>query len=339
MDPSSPVPAPADEYGPVASEIEAGDHAEIYSAYAESTTETTESLRSSIADYTYKHGRRYHGFHDVEYWGPNDDKQQNAEDLGHEMYRTILGGKLYLAPIPENVQNVLDVGCGTGIWAIDFADANPSAKVIGVDISPIQPAFVPPNCEFQVDDINEDWTFPENQFDFVHLRHMTGCVSDWAAFHKNAFRYVKPGGWVEQVELSGIATSDDGTLKEDSVFKRWWEVFREVGEKVGKAFDASEVAHESIEAAGYVNVKEHSYKTPIGPWAKDENHRLWGRWNRAYLLEGLEGFALKGLTDVLRWRYDDAQQFLAEVRKELRNPDVHSYIYLRVVYGQKPPST
>lgn len=79
-------------------------------------------------------------------------------------------------------------------------------------------------------------------------------------------------------------------------------MFREVGEKVGKAFDASEVARESIEAAGYVNVKEHNYKTPIGPWAKDENHRLWGRWNRAFLLEGLEGFALKGLTDVLRVR-------------------------------------
>ena len=28
--------------------------------------------------------------------------------------------KLYLAPISENVQNVLDIGTGTGLWAIEF---------------------------------------------------------------------------------------------------------------------------------------------------------------------------------------------------------------------------
>jgi hypothetical protein len=76
----------------------------------------------------------------------------------------------------------------TGCSLSDFADANPAAKVIGVDLSPIQPSFVPPNCEFQVDNINEEWTFQENMFDFLHVRHMTGCVPDWAAFHKKAIQ-------------------------------------------------------------------------------------------------------------------------------------------------------
>lgn len=99
--------------------------------------------------------------------------------------------------------------------------------------------------------------------------------------------------------MSARAISDDGTLKEDSALRRWWDVFREIGEKVGKPFDASEVARESIEAAGYINVEERSYKVPIGPWTKNKTQNLWGRWNRAFLLEGLEGFALIGLTDVL----------------------------------------
>lgn len=34
---------------------------------------------------------------------------------------------------------MLDLGTGTGIWAIDFADEYPSANVIGTDLSPIQP--------------------------------------------------------------------------------------------------------------------------------------------------------------------------------------------------------
>jgi ubiquinone/menaquinone biosynthesis C-methylase UbiE len=30
--------------------------------------------------------------------------------------------------------NVLDVGCGTGLWAIEFAEEHPSAKVLGTDL-------------------------------------------------------------------------------------------------------------------------------------------------------------------------------------------------------------
>lgn len=33
---------------------------------------------------------------------------------------------------------VIDIGTGTGIWAIDFADEHPESEVIGTDLSPIQ---------------------------------------------------------------------------------------------------------------------------------------------------------------------------------------------------------
>ncbi|KAI8710914.1 hypothetical protein NCS52_01520100 [Fusarium sp. LHS14.1] len=76
---------------------------------------------------------------------PNDDRQQEAEDLMHEVYRIILNNELYEALIGDNPQRVLDLGCGTGIWAIEFADMHLSADVLGVDLSPIQPNYVPPN--------------------------------------------------------------------------------------------------------------------------------------------------------------------------------------------------
>ena len=43
-------------------------------------------------------------------------------DLVHHIYRLVLGGKLYPAPIGDNPQRVLDLGTGTGIWATDFAE-------------------------------------------------------------------------------------------------------------------------------------------------------------------------------------------------------------------------
>lgn len=55
-----------------------------------------------------------------------------------------------------------------------------------MDISPIQPGFVPPNLRFEVDDINKTWTFPKDHFDYIHVRSMLGTVPDWSMFFKNA---------------------------------------------------------------------------------------------------------------------------------------------------------
>jgi methylase of polypeptide subunit release factors len=43
------------------------------------------------------------------------------------MYYLTLGGKLYIAPIPveQKLHRVLDLGTGTGIWAIDFGELFP----------------------------------------------------------------------------------------------------------------------------------------------------------------------------------------------------------------------
>ena len=73
----------------------------------------------------------------------------------------------------------------------DFADAHPSAQVVGVDLSAIQPRFVPPNCKFEVDDITKEWTYGEDHFDYIHIRAMTGCIPDWVEFHRTALKYYK----------------------------------------------------------------------------------------------------------------------------------------------------
>lgn len=43
-------------------------------------------------------------------------------DLVHHIYRLMLGGKLYFSPLADKVGRVLELGTGTGIWAMDFAE-------------------------------------------------------------------------------------------------------------------------------------------------------------------------------------------------------------------------
>jgi hypothetical protein len=77
----------------------------------------TDTLASSILNHRMENGRQYHAYRDGAYWGPNDELAKEILDFAHHMYLLTLDQKLHLAPI-ENPQTILDVGTGTGIWAI-----------------------------------------------------------------------------------------------------------------------------------------------------------------------------------------------------------------------------
>src|SRR5579863_5005923 len=69
---------------------------------------------------------------DATYPLPNDLGEVNRLDFQHFVLRNGFGGN-YLAPISQP-QMILDVGCGTGRWAMELAALFPAAKVFGVDM-------------------------------------------------------------------------------------------------------------------------------------------------------------------------------------------------------------
>lgn len=116
-----------------------------------------------------------------------------------------VGGKLTLIPIPGYQQDnigprmrVLDAGCGTGIWAIEFAKQFPDTEVVGVDINlPHQdPTTQPDNCSFKYSDINST-SFPQystssglngvSGWDVIHSRAMVAVIGDWPSFIERGF--------------------------------------------------------------------------------------------------------------------------------------------------------
>jgi SAM-dependent methyltransferase len=181
----------------------------------------------------------------------------------------------------------------------DFADEFPSAEVIGTDLSPIQPDFIPPNVRFEIDDASDNWTYPDNFFDLIHVRSMYGAFSDWPGFYASVLRHLKPGGYFDQLEMSIQFRSHDGSVTDDHVLAVWSKIFIDAGEKFGKTFRIADLAKGYLEDAGFTNVVETRFEVPIGPWSSSPHLRKLGKWNQLHCEEGIEGWAMALLTRVM----------------------------------------
>ncbi|KAL1987418.1 hypothetical protein VTN96DRAFT_3800 [Rasamsonia emersonii] len=294
------------------------------------------SITSSITRYRWENGRRYHAYKDGAYWGPNDEKAANHLDIAHHLFLLTLKNKLHLAPIGDNPQRVLDIGTGTGIWAIDFADQYPSAQVIGTDLSPIQPSWVPPNLKFEIDDAEDDWMYQKNSFDFIHVRSLFGCIADWPRFYRQVLRHLKPGGYFEQVEMAPGFKSDDGSLDPNTPYGYWHDLGVEVGRKMGKSFETMYEMKGFITEAGFEDIHETTYKWPIGPWMESREDKEIGMWARFHIEEGLENWAMAPLTRVMGWKKEEVEITIMYVKQDLKRKDIHGYHEMRVIYGRKP---
>jgi SAM-dependent methyltransferase len=209
---------------------------------------------------------------------------------------------------------------------MDMADQYPSAVVTGVDLSPIQPGFVPPNCVFEVDDVTQPWTYPPKHFDFVHIREMFGSIPDWDGFFHEVYRCTKPGGWVEIVEHAVEAYADDASFPPDHFYHEWTRELMACSKKMGKTWDIWKQAKEHLLNAGFVDVVEVPFKWPMNGWPSDPKLKKIGRFNQYRLNDGCEGFVLRLLTNVGGWSYERAQLFVMQFRKHIRDYSCHTYL-------------
>ncbi len=87
------------------------------------TSPASMSITSSVYAHTFEGGRRYHSYKHGRYPVPNDDIEQAREDMKHAMVMELTNGTLFYAPVGPCPQKILDVGTGTGIWAVSGSSA------------------------------------------------------------------------------------------------------------------------------------------------------------------------------------------------------------------------
>ena len=62
--------------------------------------------------------------------------------------------------------------------------------------------------------MSNSFAFPANHFDLVHSQMMSGGIhaDRWSDYVDDIFRVLRPGGWVQMVEIYFNAQSDNGSL-------------------------------------------------------------------------------------------------------------------------------
>lgn len=187
----------------------------------------------------------------------------SRKDFQHFLLQRLMRGN-YLAPVDPYTRNILDIGTGTGRWAIEMARAFPRAQVIGIDQQEIiWPGDKPRNYIFTEGNIVEGLPFGNESFSFVHQRGMSMTIPafNWQGVLREIARVTEPGGWIELVET-------DFTIFPQGQFTREWLSW------LRKSYDIYGIDHEVIQylpqimgEAGFRNICLFHTDVPLGAWA------------------------------------------------------------------------
>lgn len=99
------------------------------------------------------------------------------------------------------------------------ADEHPEADVLGIDLSPIQSPYVPPNCRFEIDDAEDNWVY-NYKFDYIHGRYICPFLADVPKMLERIYENLNPGGYVEIMETLMLMEAVDNSL-DGHPLQRW----------------------------------------------------------------------------------------------------------------------
>ncbi|KAI0893590.1 S-adenosyl-L-methionine-dependent methyltransferase [Annulohypoxylon nitens] len=294
------------------------------------------SVSSSIYRHAYENGRRYHKYRYGTYPIPNDETEQNREDMKHVAILELTRGKNFFAPIGDHPQKIIDLGTGTGTWAIEVADLFPGAEVVGCDLSPIQPFWVPGNVRFIIDDIEDEWAHGDG-WDLVHIRQVFPAIQDPPGVCRQSFGHLKPGGWIEVQDFGGIVKCDDDTLQTDSLLTQFYDMTTEALSKRGIRWTIANNLDEILRRIGFVNIECKKFKVPIGVWPKAKRLRLVGLYMKSVFGDLIDALA-PIVFPLLSKSQQQMKEFVSNAQDELQTTTAHIYLDYFFWYAQRPPA-
>ncbi|KJA27349.1 hypothetical protein HYPSUDRAFT_198131 [Hypholoma sublateritium FD-334 SS-4] len=221
------------------------------------------------------HSRRFSTLNRT-YLLPVDHDEVKRSDIHHRLLQFVFKGRNYVGPVKEALQfgqhrRVLDLGTGAGTWAIDMADEFPRAEVVGVDLAPMQPSHVPPNCTFELCDLDQRWVpYPDAHFDVIHARALHIGIHDYPRFLREVARLLRPGGLVLLVEPTLAPCAPPNNHPPLHGWAALWDTYRACLTQQRIDVSVPERLPELLAATpGFENITVRDGNIPVGFWPQD----------------------------------------------------------------------
>lgn len=232
-----------------------------------------------------------------------------------------------------------------------MSEKYPSAEVIGMDTAVVQPTDVPPSCVFEVDDVENEWLYQHNSFDFIHARELVMAVRNWPRLMRQTYDTLKPGGYIQISGSYPLFTSDDGNLPPGTAYVEVGDIFFAMGDRISvSGHDPLKWKSQLIEA-GYTEVVE-SVEDTHNPWPKEPRMKQIAAFELVHFRDLIANIFARRYTQVLGGDPKYFHVLMARVREEVLNKRMQSHLSLwilasllegcqltlcsYVVYGRKP---
>jgi hypothetical protein len=141
---------------------------------------------------------------------------------------------------------------------------------------------------------------------------------------------LNPGGYIEVADNVLPVQSDDNTFPQDSAFLKWTQMIADGLKQLGRPVTSALSYASQMSDAGFENVTETRYKWPQNRWPEDPKMKELGMWTHANIVGDLKGISLAIFTRIYHWTAEELELFLVDVRKEMRDPQIHAYFLMCV---------
>lgn len=196
------------------------------------------------------------------YLVPREPREVHRLDLQHYALRELLGTN-HLAPI-ETPRSVLDVGTGTGRWALDICHEFPHAFVVGADQPPPIGDRAAPGYAYVRLNLLRGLPFLDGAFEYTHQRFLRAGipVAAWPGAVRELAPVTAPGGVLELGEV-GEYWGNAGPAA-----NRFFGLMRELGGRFGMDTEGPPGLGlpRLLADAGLADVGERQVTVPIGEW-------------------------------------------------------------------------
>lgn len=300
------------------------------------------SYSSSGEQWYQENGRFYGTYHRGQYLLPVDEEELDRLDIFHKFFHLARENDAYAGlhqrPLPMTNPRVLDLGCGTGIWAIDMADRFPYARVIGLDLNFTQPDQIPRGLEFRQQDIEEpNWGLEVESFDMCHIQMLAGSIYNWPALYQNALRHLKPGAFIEHVEIDFTPHGVNGSLRENMALVRWARDLTAAFAHARQHLNLEPLNPEAmLKQAGFEDVQCATHPVPYHPWPEDEKKKVVGRWFNLGMIQGVQALSMAPLTRYGGYSREQVDDLLSEVKREICTRSIVTQCHMHIWTARRP---